>query len=113
MTQATGSTTSGCSAKPRVSNAVVVPRRPAARKMVKSSPALARRRGDLIVDRVTFEIPRINTIPGPHEIFIGVQRNPKKNLEVALPEGHAGEFGVTLRGRNAREFANLGVVEID
>ncbi len=76
-------------------------------------PANNWRRGDIILDRVTFEIPRANVIPGPHDLFIGIARNQKKNLEISAPEGRKGEFGVTLRGRKGREFANLAVVEIE
>lgn len=71
-------------------------------------PANYWRRGDYILDRVTFEIPRINTVPGPHDLFVGVRRNKKKNLEITVPEGRSGEFGVTLRGRKTRDFANIG-----
>lgn len=71
------------------------------------------RRGDIIVDRVKFEIPSATTLPGPHEFFIGLQRTEKANFTISFPEGREGEFGVSLRGRKGREFANLATLEID
>ena len=70
------------------------------------------RPGDYILDRVHFEIPRINTLPGTHEFFIGLEKNQKARFTITLPEGTEGSDGVRIRD-GAREFAVLAEVEIE
>jgi hypothetical protein len=70
------------------------------------------RKGDYIVDRFTFEIPSVNTLPGEHEFFVGIAKDDKKKLPITLPEGREGEFGVTLRGSKGRDFANLAKIDL-
>lgn len=70
------------------------------------------RKGDYIVDRFTFVIPAINTIPGPHDLFIGIAKSKKAKLEITLPEERTGEFGVKIRGRKDRFFAVIATIDL-
>jgi len=69
------------------------------------------RRGDYVTHRATFEIPRLEAFPGPHEVLIGLRRNQYDNVEITLPEGKRGEYGVRVIG-NKRGFARVGEVEV-
>ena len=52
----------------------------------------------------------LEILPGAHEVVIGLRRSDSKNYQVSVPEGEAGEHGVTLRGN--REFATVGEVQV-
>jgi hypothetical protein len=70
------------------------------------------RKGDIIHHTYRFEIPRATTMPGEHDIVIGLRRSEKKNFAITVPEGDVGEHGVRIRGTKKREFAAIGTVDV-
>ncbi len=73
-------------------------------------PSQLWRPGDHIHHRFTVAVPMLEILPGAHEVVIGLRRSDSKNYQVSVPEGEAGEHGVTLRGN--REFATVGEVQV-
>jgi hypothetical protein len=69
------------------------------------------REGDLILHEVTFDAPWLEIQWGPHELYVGLRRSEHQNVEVTLPEGKAGDFGVRVRDKK-RSFVTLGSVEV-
>ncbi len=69
------------------------------------------RAGDFILHRFTVAVPMLEILPGAHEVVIGLRRTESSNYKISIPEGEAGEHGVTLRGAG-REFANVGEVQV-
>ncbi len=74
-------------------------------------PANLWRPGDYILHEVTFTAPWLEIQWGPHEVLIGLRRTERQNIEITIPEGEVGEFGVKVRGKN-RYFAEIGQVEV-
>ena len=70
------------------------------------------RKGDYIHHRFRFEIPYLQTLPGPHKLIVGIKRGESSNVPISIPEGKTGEHGVVVRGKK-RTFAALGEVEVD
>ena len=69
------------------------------------------RAGDYILHRFTVQVPMLEILPGAHEVVIGLRRTESSNYKISVPEGEAGEHGVSLRGAG-REFANVGEVQV-
>ena len=69
------------------------------------------REGDYILHRYEFDAPPLEIQWGPHEFIIGLRRSERENLEITVPEGKKGEFGVRLRG-SKRNFATVGTVDV-
>jgi hypothetical protein len=70
------------------------------------------RPGDVLIHRETIEIPWVNVLPGAHELFVGLERGKNKNAKITVPEAREGAFGVRLRGRKGRDYANLATVNV-
>jgi len=69
------------------------------------------REGDFILHRYEFDAPPLEIQWGQHELIIGLRRSERENLEITVPEGKKGEFGVRLRG-SKRNFATVGTVQV-
>ena len=69
------------------------------------------REGDYILHRYEFDAPPLEIQWGAHEVIIGLRRSERENLEITVPEGKKGEFGVRLRG-SKRNFATVGTVQV-
>lgn len=69
------------------------------------------RQGDYVLHRHTFDAPLLEIQPGAHELYVGLRRTERENIEISVPEGEVGEHGVKVRGKS-RHFATLGTVEV-
>ena len=69
------------------------------------------RKGDIILNRVRFETPPLEIVPGDYDLLIGLRRSQTKNFQIKVPEEKNGPFGVQVRG-SKREFAKIGTVEV-
>lgn len=69
------------------------------------------REGDYILHRYEFDAPPLEIQWGEHELIIGLRRSERENLEITVPEGKKGDFGVSLRG-SKRNFATVGTVQV-
>jgi 4-amino-4-deoxy-L-arabinose transferase-like glycosyltransferase len=74
-------------------------------------PANLWREGDYILHEVTFTAPWLEIQWGPHELLFGIRRTERNNVEITVPEGKSGDFGVSVRGKK-RYFAAVGEVEV-
>jgi hypothetical protein len=73
-------------------------------------PSQLWRPGDYILHRFTVPVPMLEILPGAHDVVIGLRRTETANYKISVPEGEAGEFGVTVN--SGREFATVGQVQV-
>ncbi len=73
-------------------------------------PSQLWRPGDYILHRFTVPVPMLEILPGAHDVVIGLRRTETANYKISVPEGEAGELGVTVN--SGREFATVGQVQV-
>jgi hypothetical protein len=69
------------------------------------------RAGDYILHRYTFDVPVLETMPGEHEVVIGLRRSETENYDITVPEGKIGDFGVVVADAK-HDFATIGTVRV-